>query len=135
LDWLTSLGRTEVFARCRSSRTSTASLFNAQSATFDNFTLQSLLRSISLVRSDHLDEAEATRFFGMRIQHDRAAFDLAVFVEEARNVGFGETRMYASDEEVRASIDCAFILSVLHAGIGGWWRTGKTLARLIENIL
>jgi hypothetical protein len=100
LDWLTSLGRTKIFARRWSSRTSTTSLFNTQSASFDDFTLQPFLRSISLFGSDHLDEAKATRFFGMRIQHDRAALDLTVFVEKARDVGFGEARMYAGDEKV-----------------------------------
>jgi hypothetical protein len=79
--------------------------YRSECATIDSFALQFLLPHISLVGSGHLDEAEAARFFGMRIHHDGAALDLTVSVEDAGDDRFGETRIDASDKEIPVSAD------------------------------
>jgi hypothetical protein len=119
---LTTLGRPKVFARSRSSGAATTSLLNAQSTALDNFTIQTLLGSISLLGSDHLDEAEATRLLGVRVDHDRAVLDIAVLLEQTGNIGLGQTRVDTSDEKVRAGVDGTFFIIVdglagIHAGI------------------
>jgi hypothetical protein len=60
--------------------------------------LQSLLCSISLFGSEHLDETKATRLLGVRVKHDLTLLDIAVFLEEASNFLFREARMNTGDE-------------------------------------
>ena len=83
----TSLWRTKVLAGSWSARTSATSLLDAQGAAFDDFALQTFFCSVGLFWSDHLDEAKATGFFCVWVQHDRAALDLTVLVEETRDIG------------------------------------------------
>jgi hypothetical protein len=44
------------------------------------------------------------------VQHDGAVVDITVLLEETRNIGLGQTRVNASDEEVGARVDGALIL-------------------------
>lgn len=114
---LTTLGRAKVFAWGGSPGTTTASLFDAQSATFNDFTLEAFLGSIGLLGSHHLDEAKATRLLGVRIGHDGAVLDIAVLFEEAADVGFGQTRMDTGDEEVGPRVEGTLLVVQLLAGI------------------
>lgn len=118
----TALGGSEIFARSRGSRTSTASLLNAKSPAFNNFTLQTFFGSVGLVGCDHFDEPEAAGLFGVRIKHDRTVLNITIFLEKAGHVGFGKTRMNTSDEEVRSGVNSTFVVSVSHAGVR--WRSG-----------
>lgn len=109
---LTTLGRTEVFARSGSARTATTGLLNAESATLDNLALQALLGSIRLLGRHHLDETEATRLLSVRVDHDRAVLDIAVLLEEAADVGFGEARVDAGDEQVGSGVLGALLVVI-----------------------
>jgi hypothetical protein len=108
--WVISLWWTKVLARSWGTRTGATGLFNAQSTTFDNLSLETLLGGISLFGSDHFDEAEATRLLGMGIKHNLTFFDVAILLEETGNFGFGETRMDTGDEKVGSGVDSAIIL-------------------------
>jgi len=107
---LASLWWTKVLARSWGTRTGATGLLNAQSTTFDNLSLETLLGGISLFGSDHFDEAEATRLLGMGIKHNLTFFDVAILLEETGNFGFGETRMDTGDEKVGSGVDSAIIL-------------------------
>lgn len=107
-----SLWWSKVFAWCRSAWTSAASFFDAQGAAFVDLTLKSLLRSVRLFSSDHLHEAKATALAGMWVAHDVALFDLSVFLEETGHLFFGQFRVNAGDEEIRARIDGLFVVVV-----------------------
>jgi hypothetical protein len=115
---LTTLGGPKVFARGRGTRAATTSLLNTKSAALDNLTLQTLLGSVGLFRSHHLDESEATRFLGVRVDHDRAVLDITVLLEKTRNVRLGQTRVDASDEEIGASVGGAFFIFKRLTGLG-----------------
>jgi len=85
--------------------------------------LQALFGGLSLIGGYHLDKAEPTRLLGMWIKHDRAVFDVTVLLEQAGDIGFGETWVNPSDEEIRAGIDGFIIrIHIFHAGVGGRWR-------------
>lgn len=130
---LTTLRRTEVFARGWGARASTTSLLDAQGATFDDFALQAFLGSVGLFWGNHLDESEAARFLGVRIKHDGAALNLAVFVEESRDIAFGETWSDASNEEVGAGVDCAFLIGIFHASVGRRGGTYESKSQLMSE--
>ena len=116
---LTSLGRAEVFSGSWCARTSATSFLDAQGASLNVFALQSLFRSVGLLVGYHLDETESTRLLGMRVKHDRAVLDIAVFFEEAGDIGLGKTRMNSSHEKVRATVErFVIVVSVLHASVG-----------------
>jgi hypothetical protein len=107
---LASLWWTKVLARSWGARAGTTSLLDAQGSTFNDFTLKTILGGISLLSSDHLDEAKATRLLGMGIKHDLAFFNIAVFLEETSDLLLGKARVDAGDEEVGARVDCTVIL-------------------------
>lgn len=107
---LTTLGRAKIFPRSRRSGSTATGFLDAQSATFNNFTLETFLRCISLVGSDHFDKPKATGLFSMRIVHDRAVFNVSVFLEQTRNVGFRESWRNASDKQIRSSIDSTLFI-------------------------
>jgi hypothetical protein len=107
---LTAFGGTEVLSGSRSARTSTASLLDAESTALNHLTLKTLLGGISLVRGDHLDEAEATRLSSVGIFHDLALLDLTVLLKEAGNLCLLEARVDTGDEEVRARVDGTIII-------------------------
>jgi len=107
---LASLWWTEVLAGGWCTWAGTTSLLNAQGSTFNKLTLESLLGSISLLSSDHLHEAEATRFLGVRVKHDLALLDITVLLKETSDLGLVETRVDAGDEEVGAWVDSTVIL-------------------------
>ena len=113
----TTLGRSEVLARSRGTRAGTTSLFDAQSAAFDLLTLEAFFGSVSLVGGDHFDEAKATRLLGMRITHDLALLNLAVFFKKPSYLGLGEAGVDARDEEVGAGVDGTVIITALRSGI------------------
>jgi hypothetical protein len=129
------LGRSKVFARSRSSGAATTSLLNAQSTALDNLALQALLGSISLLGSDHLDEAEATRFLGVRVQHDRAVLDIAVLLEQTGDIGLGQTRVDTGDEKVRAGVDGTFFIIVGLPGIDGSTVIGTPVGRTAASTI
>lgn len=64
--------------------------------------LETLFSCVGLVGGDHLDEAEAARLLGVRVAHDVALLDLAVLLEEARNLLLRERRVNTRDEQVGA---------------------------------
>lgn len=107
---LTTLGGSKVFAGGRGARAATTSLLNAESTALDDLTLQTFLGSVGLFRSHHFDESEATRFLGVRVDHDRAALDITIFLEKTRNVGLGQTGVNAGDEKVGASVDRTLLI-------------------------
>jgi hypothetical protein len=121
------LGRAEVFAGSGGSGTATTSLLNAQSAAFDNLTLQTLLGSISLLSSNHLDETETTRFLGVGVNHDGAVLNITVFLKKTGDVGFSQTGVDASDEEVGAGILGALLIVEGLAGIRRGTIIGATI--------
>jgi hypothetical protein len=129
------LGGSEVFAGSRSSGAATTSLFNAQSTALDNLTLETLLGSISLFGSDHLDEAEATRLLGVRVQHDRAVLDIAVLLEQTADIGLGQTRVDTSDEKVRARVDGTFFIIVGLARIDRGTLIGTSIGRTAASTI
>lgn len=111
---LTSLRRTKVLSRSRGTGASATSLLDAQSASFYDFTLQTIFSCISLVGSNHLDEAEPSRLLGMGILHDLALLDLAVFLEEAGDFRLGEAGMNSGNEEVGTRVNGAiFVLAAI----------------------
>jgi hypothetical protein len=65
-----------------------------------HFTLEALLGCVGLIGGDHLDETEAARLLGVRIAHDVALLDLAVLLEETRDLLLAKRRVDARDEEV-----------------------------------
>jgi hypothetical protein len=78
-----------------------------------NLSLKTLLGGVSLVRGDHLDEAEAARLFGVRITHDVALLDLAILLKQTCHLLLGETRVNAGHEEVGAWVTGTRIVRVL----------------------
>lgn len=64
--------------------------------------LEALLGGVSLGRGDHLDEAKAARLLGVGIAHDVTLLDLAILLEETRDLVLGEGRVNARDKEVGA---------------------------------
>lgn len=107
---LTALGWAKILARSRRTRAGTTSLLDAEGATLNHLTLETLLGRIGLLGCDHLDEAEATGLATMRILHDLALLNLAVLLKEARDLSFLETRMDTSDEKIGARVDGAIII-------------------------
>lgn len=92
-----------------------------------DFALQALLGSVCLVGGDHLDEAKTTRLLGVRIAHDVALLDLAILLEEASNLFFGQGGVDASDEQVGSLIAALLRLDVARLGrratvqvLAGW---------------
>jgi hypothetical protein len=106
---LASLRWAEVLARGRSTGARTTSLLNAQSTTLNNLTLQTFFGSIRLFSSNHLHESKATRLLAVRVKHDLALLDIAIFFEETSDFDLRETRMDTSDEQVGTRIDCTII--------------------------
>ena len=56
----------------------------------------------------------------MRITHDLALLDLAVFLEEARNLSLAQLGVDASDEQVGARVDGTIVTTVAviaHLGV------------------
>jgi hypothetical protein len=49
----------------------------------------------------------------VRVAHDLAFFNLAVFLEKTGNFGFAQLRMNSRDEEVGAGVDGSIIISAL----------------------
>lgn len=96
----TTLGRTKVFARSWCPGTATTSLLNAQRTALNDLTLQTLLSSICLICGNHIHEAKATRLLAVGIHHNGAVVDITVFLEQARDIRLGQTRVNTSDEEV-----------------------------------
>jgi hypothetical protein len=107
---LASLRWTKVLARRWGTRTGTTSLLDAQGTTFNNLTLKTILGGIGLLGGHHLDEAKATRLFGVGIKHDLALLDITVFLEETSDFLLGKARVDTGDEEVGAWVDCTVIL-------------------------
>lgn len=75
--------------------------------------LETLLGSISLLRRDHLDEAEAARLLSVGIAHDVALLDLAVLLEQPRDVLLGERGVNARHEQVGARVARAGVVVVV----------------------
>ncbi len=107
---LASLWWTKVLARGWGTWAGTTSLLDAQGSTLNNLTLKTILSGIGLLSSDHLDEAEATRLFGVGIKHDLTLLDITVFLKETSDLLLGKARVNASDEEVGAWVDSTIIL-------------------------
>jgi len=85
--------------------------------------LKSLLGSIGLVSSDHLDESKATGLLGMRIKHNLALLDITIFFKEASHFGFRQTWVNSSHEEVGAWVDGTIILRRTTVVLG--WATSE----------
>jgi hypothetical protein len=86
-----------------------------------DFTLETLFGGIGLVGSDHLDETEAARLLCVGIAHDVALLDLAVLLEQARNLLLGERGVDAGDEEVGALVAALILLLARNRG----WTTAS----------
>jgi len=127
---LTTLGRPEVLARSRGTRTGTAGFLDAQGATLDDLALETLLGGIGHVRSNHLHESKPTRLLGVGIAHDLALLNLAVLLEEARNLSLGQLGVDASDEKVGSRVDGAVITAVIaHLGVA----LGSTVVDMLDQ--
>lgn len=121
---LTSLGGSKVFAGGRGTGTATTGLLDAQGAALDDLALEAFLGSIGLLGSGHVDETKATRLLGMRVQHNGAVVDIAVLLEQARDVGLGQARVNAGDEQVGARVLGTFlILSLDFKVLVAKWRS------------
>jgi hypothetical protein len=79
--------------------------------------LQTLLGSISLLSSNHLDETETTRLLGVGVNHDGAVLNITVFLKKTGDIGFGQTGVDASDEEVGAGVLGALLIIEGLAGV------------------
>lgn len=108
---LTSLWWSKVLAWGWGTWAGAASLLDAQGATLNDLTLKTLLGSVSLLAGDHLDESEATGLLGVWVKHDLALLDLTVLLEKTSDLGFGETWVDASNEQVRPWVDGAIVLT------------------------
>lgn len=84
-----------------------------------NLTLEALLGSVSLVRGDHLDEAEAARLLRVRVTHDVALLHLAILLEQALDLLLAEARVDASYEEIGAWVAAVVVSTV--------WRRATSL--------
>jgi hypothetical protein len=93
-----------------------------------DFTLKTFLGGIGLLGGDHLDEAEAARLLGVGIAHNVSLLDLAVLLEETRDLLLGEGRVDACDEEVGALVAAALVVLF---GTRCW---GRTTARLSARV-
>jgi hypothetical protein len=112
---LTTLRRSVILARSRSTRASTARLLDAQGSALVDFTLQTLLGSVGLIRGNHFDEAEAARLLRVWVAHDVALLDLTIFLEQTRNLLLAQTGMNTGDEEIGARVAAA----IVSARLGG----------------
>lgn len=110
---LTSLGWPKVFSGGRRSWFGATRLFNAQSATLVNLTLEPFFGSVGLLSRRHLDEAEATRILSVGIAHDVARLYIAVLCEQTRHVFFREARVNAGHEEVGSAIGSFLFFGVV----------------------
>lgn len=122
LGFLTSLWWTKVFSWSWSTWTGTTSLLNAQSTSLNDLTLETLLGSIRLFASDHLDETEATRFLGVWVKHDLALLNITVLLKETSDLLLGKTWVNARNKKVRTWVDSAVILRWSSAAVS-WWAT------------
>lgn len=75
-----------------------------------DLSLQTLLGRVSLIRGDHLDEAEAARLLGVGIAHDVALLNLAVLLKETGDLFLTKRRMNAGDEQVGARVAALVII-------------------------
>jgi hypothetical protein len=50
--------------------------------------LETLLGSVGLISSNHLDETKATGLLGVWIKHDLALLDITIFLEETSDFLF-----------------------------------------------
>lgn len=114
----TTLRRTEVFARGRGTRAAAARLLNAKGAALDHLTLETFLGSVGLLTSGHVDETETTRLLGVGVQHDGAVLDVTILLEQARNIGLGQTRVDTSHEQVGAGVLGALLIFFLRGQMG-----------------
>jgi hypothetical protein len=130
---LTSLWWTKVLARSRGAWAGAASLLNAQGAALDDLALEALLGSIGLLCGDHLDESEATRLLGVWIKHDLALLDLTILLEQASDLGLGETWVDAGDEQVRSRVHGAIVLRRRSTVV--LWATGWAVSVRIDALL
>jgi hypothetical protein len=79
--------------------------------------LQGFLCRIGLSGSHHLDEPEATALTSVRVTHDVALLDLAVFLKQTRDFIFGKTRVDAGHEKVGAGIGSILVIIAAFR----WW--------------
>jgi hypothetical protein len=107
---LASLWWTKVFARSGCTGPRATGLLDAQGAAFNDLTLESLFCGVSLLGSDHLDEAKATRLLGVRIKHDLALLNIAILLKETSHLRLSETGVDASNKQVGAWVDSTVIL-------------------------
>lgn len=101
---LTALGRAEILARRGSARARATSLLNAQGPALVYFTLEAFFSSISLFGGNHLDETKSARLAGVRVAHDVALLNFTIFLKEARNLLFGQVRVYSGHEKVGSRV-------------------------------
>jgi hypothetical protein len=87
-----------------------------------DLSLKTLLRCVSLLRGDHLDEAKTTRLLSVRIAHDVTLLYLAVLLEETGDLFFAKSRMNSSDEEVGARVTALIVI------IPTLWRRATAVA-------
>lgn len=100
---------TEVFAGSRGSRAGAPRLLDAEGPALVDLALKGVLRSVRILGSDHLDEAEATALTGVWVTHNVALLDSAVLLEENGDLFLGQARVDAGDEEVGALVDVAWL--------------------------
>lgn len=108
-------GWTEVLPGSRGAGPGATSLLNRKGASLELLALQTLFSSISLIRGDHLDEAEASGLLGVGVAHDLALLDGSVLSEQTGDLILGQAGVDAGDEEVGARVDSAVIVAVATA--------------------
>jgi hypothetical protein len=107
---LTSLWWTKVFAWSRGTWAGSTGLFNAQSASLNNLSLKAFLSGISLLGSDHLDEAEATGLLGVWVKHDLALLDVTVLLKETSDLLLGKAWVNSGNKEVGTWVNGTIII-------------------------
>jgi hypothetical protein len=90
--------------------------------------LEAILGRVGLIRSHHLDEAKASGLLCVGISHNLAFLHLAVLLKEASNLGFGQARVNASDEQVGTGVDSAVAIILGAAVVLEVTVQGHTLA-------
>ena len=75
-----------------------------------DLSLKPLLRCVSLLRGDHLDETEATRLLCVGVAHDVALLDFTIFLKETCDLVLANAGIAPSDEEVGARVTALIVI-------------------------
>lgn len=111
----TSLWRTKVFSRSWSPRSAAPGLLDAQGSTLKRLALKALLGSIRLLQRRHLDETKAARLLGVRVKHDLALLNFAIFGKESHYIILSQTGVDSGNEKVGSRVSSTISIAIAAA--------------------